>query len=75
MIKWRGSIHDARMFGNSALTGIFRNETIPKCERIIAEGEPAVPVCILEDTTYPLLPFWTKEFSKGANNSRELFFG
>ena len=75
MIKWRGSIYDARMFGNSALTGIFRNETIPNCERIIAEGEPAVPVCILEDTTYPLLPFWTKEFSKGANNSRELFFG
>ena len=50
------------MFGNSALNGMFRNGTIPKCERIIVEGEPAVPVCM-------------KEFSKGGKNSSERFFG
>ena len=75
LIKWPGSVHDARMFGNSALNGIFRDGTIPKCERIIAEGEPQLPVCILGDPTYPLLPFLMKEFSKGGKNSSEHFFG
>ena len=38
LIKWPGSVHNARMFGNSALNGMFRDGTIPKCERIIVEG-------------------------------------
>ena len=63
------------MFGNSALNGMFRDGTIPKCERIIVEGEPAVPVCILGDPAYLLLPFLMKEFSKEGKNSSELFFG
>ena len=44
LIKWPGSVLDARMFGNSALNGMFRNGTIPKCEKIIVEGESAVTV-------------------------------
>ena len=54
---------------------MFRDGSIPKCERIIVEGEPEVPVCILGDPAYPLLPFLMKEFSKGGNNSSERFFG
>ena len=38
LIKWPGSVHNAWMFGNSALNGMFRDGTIPKCERIIVEG-------------------------------------
>ena len=75
LIKWPGSVHDARVFGNSGLNGMFRDGTIPKCERIIAEGEPELPVCILGDPTYPLLPFLMKEYSKGGKNSREHLFG
>ena len=63
------------MFGNSASNGVFRDGTIPKCERIIVDGEPALPVCIFGDPAYPLLPFLMKEFSKGGKNSRERFFG
>ena len=54
---------------------MFRDGSIPKCERIIVEGEPEVPVCILGDPAYPLLPFLMKEFSKGGKNSSERFFG
>ena len=63
------------MFGNSALKGIFRDRTILKCERIIVEGEPAVPVCILGDPAYPFLPFLMKECSKRGKNSSERVFG
>ena len=59
--------------GNSAFNGMFRDGTIPKCERIIVEGEPAVLVCILGDPAYPLLPFLMKEFSKGERNLANVF--
>ena len=53
---------------------MFRDGGIPKCERIIVEGEPEVPLCTLGDPAYPLLPFLIKEFSKGGKNSSERFF-
>ena len=75
LIKWPGSVNDARMFGNSALNAMFKDGTIPKCERIIVGGEPAVPVCIIEDPAYLLLPILMKEFSKGGKNCSKRFFG
>ena len=30
LIKWPGTVHNARMFRNSALNGMFRDGTIPK---------------------------------------------
>ena len=54
---------------------MFKDGTIPKCETITVEGEPGIPVCILGDPAYPLLPFLMKEFSKGGKNSSKRFFG
>ena len=62
------------MFGNYALNEMFRDATITKCKRIIVEGGPAVPVCILGDPAYPLLPFLMKEFLKGGKNSSKRIF-
>ena len=73
VIKWPGSMHDARIFSTSSLNEKFRNGHIPPCPSVLVDGEDPVPVCILGDTAYPLLPFLMKEFSNGGKMHRSSF--
>ena len=57
VIIWPGSVQDARIFCNSGLNESLINEYISSCSKIIVQGEDPVPVCILGDSAYPLLPF------------------
>ena len=68
VIKWSGSVHDARIFSNSGLNESLRTEYIPSCSKIIVEGEDPLPVCILGD-------FLMKDFVNGGFNKEEKFFG
>ena len=75
VLKWPVSVHDSRIFLQSTINNMLRTEVIPKCEKAIIDGEISVPICILGDSAYPLLPFVMNEYPKGGKNYREKFFG
>ena len=75
VIKWPGSVHDARMFYNSRLNEMLQNDMIAPLYTTLVPGTVPVPVCILGDPAYPLLPRVMKEFPGGGNTVKEQFFG
>ena len=75
VVRWPGSVHDARIFSNSMIFKELQNGTIPQSPRVIKDGEEPVPICLLGDAAYPLLPFLMKEFASGGITREQQFFG
>ena len=75
VIKWPGSVHDSRIFKNSSLNHKFRSGEIPPCPAEIVEGREPVPVCMLCDPAYLLLPFLMTEYAAAGGHNTESFYG
>ena len=56
VVKWPVSVHDARMFANSRVNRLLKSRTIPPCERRILDDESPIPIFIIDDAAYPLMP-------------------
>ena len=65
-VRWPGAFMTQEYFSSQNLT-----KFVPSCNRQIVESEMKVPICILGDSTYPLLPHLTKEYQKGGKDEKE----
>ena len=71
VVKWPGSVHYDQIWGNSSINQMLKDGTIPKCFKVIVDGEDPVPVCILGDPAYQLFGYLMKEFSRGSTTPEE----
>ena len=72
-VRWPGSLHDARVFSQSRISKMLREENLPMMYKRLLPGDDKVPVCLLGDPAYPLLPYCMKEYSSPRNNAEVIF--
>ncbi|CAM4607227.1 unnamed protein product [Lepidochelys kempii] len=71
-VGWPGKVHDTRIFRNS---GLFQQlqEGIYFPDQKITVGDVEMPIVILGDPAYPLMPWLMKPYPGSLDSSQELF--
>ncbi|CAM4570447.1 unnamed protein product [Caretta caretta] len=71
-VGWLGKVHDARIFRNSVLFQKLQEGTFFP-DRKITVGAVEMPIVILGDPAYPLMPWLMKPYTGSLDSSQELF--
>uniref|UniRef100_K7EZC1 DDE Tnp4 domain-containing protein n=1 Tax=Pelodiscus sinensis TaxID=13735 RepID=K7EZC1_PELSI len=71
-VGWSGRAHDARIFRNSYLYRRLQAGTFFP-HRQFAVGDVHMPVCIVADAAYPLMPWLMKPYTGQLDASKEQF--
>ncbi|CAM4403783.1 unnamed protein product [Caretta caretta] len=71
-VGWPGKVHDARIFRDSGLFEQLQEGTYFPDQKITI-GDVEMPVVILGDPAYPLLPWLMKPYTGSLDSSKEQF--
>ena len=71
--KWLGSVHDAKVFANSAIRKNLRNNLLPITYSTLLPGQDPIPNYLIGDPVYPLTPHSMKEYQSCSSNSEVIF--
>uniref|UniRef100_A0A8C3FK40 DDE Tnp4 domain-containing protein n=1 Tax=Chrysemys picta bellii TaxID=8478 RepID=A0A8C3FK40_CHRPI len=71
-VGWPGRVHDARVFRNTSLFK-WLQQGIYFPDQKITVGDVDMPIVILGDPAYPLMPWLMKPYTGSLDSSHELF--
>ncbi|CAM4691416.1 unnamed protein product, partial [Caretta caretta] len=71
-VGWPGKVHDACIFRNSGLFQKLHEGTLFPDQKITV-GDVEMPIVILGDPAYPLMPWLMKPYTGSLDSSQELF--
>lgn len=57
-VRWPGSVHNGRVFANSRINKLLKVKKLPMFYKEMLPGHDKVPVILLGDPAYPLLPYY-----------------
>uniref|UniRef100_A0A8C3TDU6 DDE Tnp4 domain-containing protein n=1 Tax=Chelydra serpentina TaxID=8475 RepID=A0A8C3TDU6_CHESE len=71
-VGWLGKVHDTRIFRNSGLFQLLQQGTFFPDQKITV-GDVEMPIVILGDPAYPLMPWLIKPYTGSLDSSQDLF--
>ena len=70
---WPGCVHDAKVFANSCINHLIRNDQLPKIYQTIGKNNIKIPCYLIGDPAYPLVPHCMKEYASCKTNEEVIF--
>ena len=72
-VNWPGSVHDAKVFGNSKFNTKLKTKVIPEILKGVLPGHPTISSYVIGDPAYPLTSRCMNELTNCSNNQEVIF--